>query len=89
MDIQIIINKLKNNEITLLEALQFIEKTINENKIKIAKLEQQKDQLDKEHKDLTEQLEIENIKEEDLEQTINNINAEVTDEVISSLEALK
>lgn len=69
-----------------LQRLQTLEKTIKENQILKARLDEKKDNLEKEYKKLLSELDNQGIKELDLEQTITNIETELEDE-ISAIEA--
>jgi hypothetical protein len=72
-----------------LTRLQNLEKTINENKILKAKLEQKRDQLEEEYKKLIADLEAEGIKESDLSQAITNLEIEIEEEIAAAEEQLK
>ena len=55
-----------------LQRLQTLEKTINENKLQKARLEEKKSNLEAEYQKLLSELEAQGIKEADLAQTITN-----------------
>lgn len=70
-----------------LTRLQAIEKKIQENLALKAKLEERKDNLEKEYKKLVSELEAEGVTAEEITQTLKNIDAEL-EEVISEKEQI-
>ena len=72
-----------------LSRLQAVEKKIKENQLLKAKLEEKRDNLETEYKRLLNELEALNIKEEDLAQTITNLETEIEEEILTVEEALK
>ena len=72
-----------------LTRLQNLEKKIHENMATKAKLEERKDNLEKEYKKLVSELEVEGVTEADLAQTIKNIETEVEEEISAVENALK
>lgn len=72
-----------------LERLQNLEKQIQENKVKKAKLEEKKDNLEVEYQKLLKDLEAQGIKESDLAQTITNLETEIEEDITACEESLK
>ena len=72
-----------------LTRLQNLEKKIHENMATKAKLEERKDNLEKEYKKLIAELEAEGVKESELAQTIKNIETDVEEEISTVEQALK
>ncbi len=72
-----------------LERLQNIEKKINENKIQKAKLEQKKEQLKEEYEKLLAELKTYDVTEEDLGQTITNLEVEINESLLECESELK
>lgn len=72
-----------------LTRLQNLEKTIQENKLKKAKLEEKKDNLEAEYKKLLTELEVQGVKEADLAQTITNLETDIEEELSTVEESLK
>ena len=72
-----------------LQRLQTLEKTINENKLQKARLEEKKSNLEAEYQKLLSELEAQGIKEADLAQTITNLETEIEEDISSCEESLK
>lgn len=72
-----------------LERLQNIEKKINENKITKAKFEQKVEQLKEEYNNFLTELSVIGIKEEDLGQTLTNLNVTIDETLSNHEESLK
>jgi chromosome segregation ATPase len=72
-----------------LERLQKAEQKYNENKILIAKLEEKRDNLKAEYESLLAELEAAGVTEQDLGQTITNLNVEIDEKLASCEESLK
>ena len=72
-----------------LERLQKLEKTIQENKLQKARLEEKKSNLEAEYQKLLSELEAQGIKETDLAQTITNLETEIEEDISSCEESLK
>jgi len=72
-----------------LQRLQSLEKTINENKLTKAKLEQKKEQLEEEYKNLLTELEAQGVKEEELGQTILNMENDIEEAIAEAENSLK
>lgn len=72
-----------------LERLQKLEKTIQENKLQKARLEEKKSNLEAEYQKLLSELETQGIKETDLAQTITNLETEIEEDISTAEESLK
>lgn len=72
-----------------LERLQKLEKTIQENKLQKARLEEKKSNLEAEYQKLLSELETQGIKEADLAQTITNLETEIEEDISTAEESLK
>ena len=79
----------KDNIMDYLQRLQTLEKTINENKLQKARLEEKKSNLEAEYQKLLSELEAQGIKEADLAQTITNLETEIEEDISSCEESLK
>ena len=79
----------KDNIMDYLQRLQTLEKTINENKLQKARLEEKKSNLEAEYQKLLSELEAQGIKEADLAQTITNLETEIEEDISTAEESLK
>ena len=79
----------KDNIMEYLERLQKLEKTIQENKLQKARLEEKKSNLEAEYQKLLSELETQGIKEADLAQTITNLETEIEEDISTAEESLK
>ena len=79
----------KDNIMDYLQRLQTLEKTINENKLQKARLEEKKSNLEAEYQKLLSELEAQGIKEADLAQTITNLETEIEEDISNAEESLK
>ena len=79
----------KDNIMDYLQRLQTLEKTINENKLQKARLEEKKSNLEAEYQKLLSELETQGIKEADLAQTITNLETEIEEDISTAEESLK
>ena len=61
--------------------LEQIEKEVNNKKLEQARLEERKKQLEEERTRLIEALKAENLSEDSLEDTINNLEIEITEQI--------